>query len=230
MKTNLLLLHGALGSSRQFEKIIPHLENGFQVHRFNFEGHGGRPSESAFSMQLFVSNCLEYLEENQIESTEIFGYSMGGYVALKLALKAPDRISKITTLGTKFDWTPETAAREIKMLNPEVIEEKVPKFAEMLKRVHHPSDWKEVMHKTARMMELLGNNEALKEQEFEQIKVPVRLGLGTEDTMVSKLETTMVEDLLPNATFHQLHGVPHPLEKADSEFVGSFIKRSIPNS
>ena len=47
------------------------------------------------------------------------GHSMGGYVALKLALKRPELVDRIITLGTKFNWTPEVAAKEVKMLNPD---------------------------------------------------------------------------------------------------------------
>ena len=54
---------------------------------------------------------------------------MGGYVALQLANKHPKYVQKIITLGTKFAWDKETAAKEVKMLNPEKIEEKIPAFA-----------------------------------------------------------------------------------------------------
>jgi pimeloyl-ACP methyl ester carboxylesterase len=51
---------------------------------------------------------------------------MGGYVALKTAVLHPGRIEAIVTLGTKFHWDPENASNEVRMLNPEKIEEKVP--------------------------------------------------------------------------------------------------------
>jgi hypothetical protein len=59
---------------------------------------------------------------------------MGGYVALYLASANENLLDKIANLGTKFDWNPETALKESKMLNVEQIEIKVPKFAEVLER------------------------------------------------------------------------------------------------
>jgi pimeloyl-ACP methyl ester carboxylesterase len=89
---NLLLLHGALGASSQFAQLIPLLDDDFELHTLDFEGHGGRKfafgsSEISpmprrpFSMEGFVKNVLDYLERQSIDQTHIFGYSMGGYVA-----------------------------------------------------------------------------------------------------------------------------------------------------
>lgn len=40
---HLILLHGALGSKDQLQPLATALERHFQVHIFNFSGHGGRP-------------------------------------------------------------------------------------------------------------------------------------------------------------------------------------------
>jgi esterase/lipase len=128
----LLVLHGALGAQQQFEELKTLLESQFTVHTLNFEGHGGRTSNAPFSMDLFVENVRDYLQENNLSSCSVFGYSMGGYVALKFAAKFPGTVNEIVTLGTKFGWSPEIALKETAMLNPEKIEEKVPKFAAAL--------------------------------------------------------------------------------------------------
>ena len=76
------------------------------------------------------------MNENYIQTIDIFGYSMGGYVALWLARFYPDRVGKIFTLGTKLKWNDEEAEKEIKMLNPEKVELKVPAFAQQLAERH----------------------------------------------------------------------------------------------
>ena len=213
----LLVLHGALGAQQQFEELKTLLGNEFSVHTLNFEGHGGRPSEQAFSMDLFVQNVRDYLRENNLTSCSVFGYSMGGYVALKLAAQFPGTITEIVTLGTKFGWSPEIALKETAMLNPEKIEEKVPKFAAALAQLHEPLDWKEVMRKTAQLMTDLGNQPALTQAELESIAIPVSLLLGSEDVMVTVEETTAVQHQLPHATFEQVEGWQHPIERVNKE-------------
>src|SRR5687768_12780708 len=169
-KKPLLLLHGALGSVDQFAEIQNLLSSDFELLTLNFSGHGGNPFDQDFSINLFAKDVLNFLEEKQIEAIDVFGYSMGGYIALKLASENPGLLNKIMTLGTKFNWTKESAEKEVKMLNPEVIEEKIPKFANTLKERHHPEDWKKVMHHTASMMLDLGNGASMNKVDFEKVK------------------------------------------------------------
>ena len=227
MKPKLLLLHGALGSSRQFAKLKNLLAESFEIYELNFEGHGGRASSQDFSISLFTENVHAFLRENGIESTAIFGYSMGGYVALNLALTEPASVKEIITLGTKFDWTEESAAREVKMLNPEKIEEKVPKFAEMLKQQHAPLDWKELMRKTAQMMLGMGAGAKLHPEQLNQIQQKVTIGLGSEDKMVSREESEAASQTLPQASFHLLDCVPHPIDRVDPEVLANYIKEAM---
>lgn len=133
MKKTLLLLHGALGSKQQFAELKKQLSDEFELYDLNFDGHGGSTTDEAFSIALFTQNALAFMDAQGLEQVAIFGYSMGGYVALNMALKHPNRVRQIITLGTKFDWTIESASREVKMLNPAVIEAKVPHFAQKLK-------------------------------------------------------------------------------------------------
>ena len=119
----LLILHGALGSASQLDPVKSTFEGkGIVVHSLNFSGHGGASFQSNFGIEQFSSDTLQYLQHHQLQQVDIFGYSMGGYVALWLAKMHPDRVGRIVTLGTKFDWSEESAAKEVKKLNPEKIQ------------------------------------------------------------------------------------------------------------
>ena len=213
----LLLLHGAIGSSLQLVPLKSELEKHFtDVFLFDFPGHGGKKiQEENFSIKLFAENVLKFLDENKIQRVNIFGYSMGGYVALYLARCYPDRIGKIITLGTKLEWTEEIAAKEIKMLDPEKISQKIPAFADALQKRHSPEDWKMVLKKTAGMMMALGKNAELKKEDFLQIKNEILLTVGDRDNMVTKEETMEVYGFLSNGLFEILPGTPHPIEQVE---------------
>lgn len=211
----LLILHGALGGAAQFEGLTAQLKENFDVAVLNFEGHGGRPSEKPFSIELFAENVKEELRNRDWSETAVFGYSMGGYVALKLAALEPGRITSILTLGTKFAWSPEIAVKETAMLNPDKIEEKVPKFAQALAQLHAPLNWKEMMHKTADLMRNLGDNPELTSEDFAAITIPVTLLLGSEDTMVTPDETLAVQQQIPGARFTKIEGWQHPIERVN---------------
>lgn len=215
MRKKLLLLHGALGTSKQLQPLRNTLKDDFDVYLFDFEGHGSRTSDRPFSIDVFVENTLDFMSEHELENSSIFGYSMGGYVALKLAAENPKMVEKIFTYGTKFNWTPESAAQEVKMLQPEKILEKVPNFAKQLQELHFPNDWKVMMQKTAQMMLELGNGKHLTEKDLESIIHPVRLAIGSNDHMVSIDETETIARKLPSGQILILDNWTHPIEKLD---------------
>lgn len=221
---HLLLLHGAMGSKKQLDALAKKLENNFTVHTLNFSGHGGNNIPNIFSIELFSDDIFNYLKENNIEQINIFGYSMGGYVALYFAKKNRNRINKIFTLATKFLWTPEIASKEIKMLNPEKIEEKLPEFASTLFERHQPENWKMVLEKTKEMMIELGNNNVLKKEDYSQIENNLLIGIGDKDTMVTIEETIDVYRNLKNASFIVFPNTPHPIEKVDLNRLSNEIK------
>ncbi len=213
--TPLLLLHGALGSAAQFEPLISRLSAGRPVFAPDFPGHGGLPTGEPFSMQRFSDFVLAFLEKEHIARADIFGYSMGGYVALFLAAQHPERVRRVFTLGTKFDWSPDIAARETGMLNPEKIETKVPAFARALAARHAPADWKTVLHQTADLMRDLGDGHGLRPESFAQIVCPVTIGLGELDNMVTPEESRAAAGALPDGRFEILPGCKHPIEQVD---------------
>ncbi|WP_087523620.1 alpha/beta fold hydrolase [Gilvibacter sp. SZ-19] len=213
----LILLHGALGSTQQLQRLKTVLSEDFKTYSFNFEGHGGRPSKGNFSMDVFAANIHEFMDDQQIDSAYFFGYSMGGYAALKFAATHPQRVKKIVTYGTKFNWTPESAGREVKQLDPQKILEKVPRFANYLEQLHAPNDWKELLKRTADMMIDLGTGKAFTSAQLQAIKTPVLISIGDCDNMVSVSES---ETAVASLSFGQLKLVEqgvHPLEKNSAE-------------
>lgn len=210
---NILLLHGALGSADTLDPLKQALEGKYKVYTLDFSGHGGKaiPGEP-YSMHLFANDISALLEKEEIAQTHIFGYSMGGYAALYFALQHPERVNSIFTLATKFAWSPETAAKETKMLDPAKVEEKVPAFAQALAQRHAPQDWKTVMRKTADMMLHLGKAPGLTTDNLPMLEVPVRVSVGDRDNMVSVEETLWAYKHLPNASLMVLPATRHPLE------------------
>jgi pimeloyl-ACP methyl ester carboxylesterase len=123
-KHPLLLLHGALGAAAQFDTLQHHLAGDYEVFTLDFSGHGTDDFAGDFSMSTFVGDVLKYVDQHKLGQCDIFGYSMGGYVAVSMATRYPDKIRSIMTLGTKWSWDEVTALKETKMLDPEVILQK----------------------------------------------------------------------------------------------------------
>jgi pimeloyl-ACP methyl ester carboxylesterase len=222
---HILLLHGAIGSKDQLYQLEQKLADSFTVHRLNFSGHGGSPvADAAFSISLFASEVIAFLDKKEIDSIHIFGYSMGGYVAMYLAKHYPQKIKKIITLATKFAWDENIAGQEIKMLNAAKIEEKLPDFAAALQKRHAPCNWKTVLEKTAAMLTAMGKDNPLKTADYSEIQHPVLLMLGDRDKMVTLDETVEVYKNLPQAQLAVLPNTAHPIEMLNADRLANEIR------
>ena len=226
-KQVLVLLHGALANQKQFEAVKPMLSEHYNIYSFDFSGHTLGGVEHDFTIDLFKSDLLKFLEGHGLEQVNIFGYSMGGYVALKAALEQPKRFKKIVTLATKFDWNEESAAKEVRMLNPEKIEEKVPKYASHLKSMYGEENWKRVVLQTGQMMMTLAQGDRLTEDDLAQIKIPCTIGVGDQDAMVSLEESEWAVQQLVNSTLVVLPSIEHPLNKMASNDLVSYIRQGL---
>jgi pimeloyl-ACP methyl ester carboxylesterase len=222
---DILLLHGALGSKQQFAQLESAIADKFKVHTLNFSGHGSRQwHHHAFTIQNFAHEVLDWMNEHYIQLIDIFGYSMGGYVALWLARFYPERVGKVFTLGTKLKWNVEEAGKEIKNLDPERVKEKIPAFADAMEKTHGEHEWKSIMTRTALLMKDLAHTH-LTDQDFIKIEKPILLGRGEKDAMVTFEETDYVQHLLKNSELKTYEGIPHSIEKVPVELLKKEFER-----
>lgn len=226
MSNPILLLHGALGALQQLEPLKQLLINsGREVYSMNFSGHGGKLfSSHGFGIDEFASDVLLFLDENNLRRVDIFGYSMGGYVAICLAHRSPDRVGRITTLGTKFDWDMASAQKEVAKMNADKILEKIPAFARILETRHAPNDWKELLTKTKDMMFALGANPMITHDLAKKMDHNILVLLGDLDDMADRSFSESIADTFANGTFQLMVNTPHPIEKVNLSELLSCIK------
>jgi pimeloyl-ACP methyl ester carboxylesterase len=221
----IVLLHGALGAMQQLEPIKQMLRGaGREVYSLNFSGHGGKPfSSHGFGIDEFASDVLSFLKENKLTRVDIFGYSMGGYVAIWLAHRSPEYVDKITTLGTKFDWDMASAQKEVAKMNAEKIREKIPAFARILETRHAPNDWKELLSKTKDMMLALGANPMITPELAKKLRNRVSILLGDLDDMADRSFSQTIAADFPNGSFQLMNNTPHPIEKVNLDELAALI-------
>ncbi len=222
----LLFLHGALGAGEQMLPLAQMLSDKCEVDVLSFSGHGTRNlNGNNFSIALFVNDVLQYMLENDIEKASFCGYSMGGYIAMYIARHHPDKVDKIITLATKYEWDDGIAAREVKMLDSEKILEKLPHFAATLSQRHTGIGWKQVLTYTAAMMRAMGSDNPLKFADYAIIPHKVLVALGDRDRMVSMEETISIYKALPNAQLCIIPDTGHPIEQLDVNLAATIVNR-----
>jgi len=218
----LLFLHGALGTGRQLMQLAGALDHQPCLH-FEFPGHGqSEDHESDWSMDFFVESLVRKCDGIDQPLTAI-GYSMGGYVALAAGLRYPSIFSRIITIGTKLEWSPEIAAKECAKLDPDKILSKVPAFATMLQQLHGHEKWKKVLVKTAAFMRSLGDSPFLTVEKMRNFQNPVLYCVGDHDEMVSIDETISFFRNTPGADLLIMPDTRHAIEKVDNSLLASHI-------
>lgn len=224
MGKKLVLLHGALGAGKQLDPLEAKLRSlGFDPVIYEFSGHGKRTDfTGSFSIESLSEELLAWIRSEQLQPANIFGYSMGGYVALWLSSQHPQLVRQLVTLGTKFSWSPEESQKETRKLDPDFLLEKAPAYCDYMEALHGNA-WRQVLEKTATLMTALGKKPLLDESGLKNIHVPVHLLLGELDKMVTRQETENVQSLIKDSQYQLLNGFVHPLERIDQAELGTVL-------
>lgn len=91
----IMLLHGFLSSKESMRKIAEDLKGHRNVILVDLPGFGGTSSVAIeYSMEDITSQLIKITDELSQKKIDVFGYSMGGRVALALACSYPERIAK----------------------------------------------------------------------------------------------------------------------------------------
>ena len=93
----LLLLHGFTGDVSTWDPFLQGWA-GFRLIRADVIGHGrsdSPPDHARYSFGPAVEDLLAILDRLEVEKTALLGYSMGGRLALNLALAAPERLTAL---------------------------------------------------------------------------------------------------------------------------------------
>ncbi len=100
-----ILLHGWINSWDVWRDAMIALsgDGRYRVYALDFWGFGDSAKQTAvhaFRMDSYVAMVREFMDTLGIRQSPVFGHSMGGTVALKLALRYPERVTKVAVVGS----------------------------------------------------------------------------------------------------------------------------------
>ncbi len=228
-RPTLVFLHGFLGSHQDFISL------GTQLNQYNcllvdLPGHGkslGLP-DRAYTLQGSAEAILDMLDHSKIDRPILYGYSMGGRLALYLALRWPDRFSAAFLestspgLATAVEQSDrhqqdKRLAQSIQTDFPEFLNNwyqanlfkslKIhPSFPDLLDR-RHQND----RHELARSLLNMGTgSQPSLWSELPQAKIPLHLIVGTADSKFCAINQKM-QQLCPTAQLHAIPNIGHNL-------------------
>lgn len=107
--TPLLLIHGNGGDIKSFRKQIPYFSNKYKVIAVDSRAQGRSvdPSDS-LSYEMMADDFAELLNQLNVDSVNVIGWSDGGINGLLLAIRHPEKVKMLAITGANI--TPDTTA------------------------------------------------------------------------------------------------------------------------
>lgn len=109
----LVMLHGLGGTHQDWEYQIPVFARHFEVIAPDFRGHGGSDRSGHYGVAQFAADTWQLLDELHVQRFNLLGYSMGGAVALQMALDRPERVERLVLSNTLSSFRTDTLAKRI---------------------------------------------------------------------------------------------------------------------
>ena len=121
---DLVLLHGWAMHSGIWSSVLSQLAQYFRLHLVDLPGHGVSPTPWIHGPD-YLKNMSEMIMDSLPEYSIICGWSLGGQIAMKLALDIPERINKLILVSTTpsfiqhedWIWAMEEAALKLFIKN-----------------------------------------------------------------------------------------------------------------
>lgn len=118
---DMLLLHGLGGTRASLFQTAAALSDRYRVHVPDLPGFGSssKPAFGAYNAPWFASLMLGLLDRLEVPRAGVIGNSMGGRVALEMALTAPDRVEGLVLLCPAVAWIRRGLHAIVRLLRPE---------------------------------------------------------------------------------------------------------------
>lgn len=94
-KPPLIVLHGLLGSSRNWLGAGGELAHDWHVSALDLRNHGRSPHEDTMAYDDLVADVLAWMNARGLEKVDLMGHSMGGKVGMVLACRFPHRVNRL---------------------------------------------------------------------------------------------------------------------------------------
>lgn len=214
----LILVHGVGGDHTQLDSETDRLSQRYKTIGIDCRGHGESEKPSNYTLQDHINDVLGLMDYYNIETTFLYGVSMGSYICQGVAVAAPDRINKLILTVPKSNGLTSSVQRllnehaaELKGLNQHEV------FLALLKYMtFNPEISKkhiDVFETKLSPEEFSCANKALTGFDFRddlpKIKAKTLVISGKYDGLNPPSEGKICASLIPNATFVEMQYSGH---------------------
>jgi esterase len=112
-KPPLVILHGMLGSSRNWQTAGTDLAVHYHVFALDLRNHGRSPHADEMTYEALMTDVMGWLDGQNLESVTLLGHSMGGKTAMLLACRQPQRVAQLIVVDIapkRYFWVGHRAS------------------------------------------------------------------------------------------------------------------------
>ncbi len=202
----IIFVHEFGSDSRQWEAQVRYLSRGYRCITYNARGYppSDVPEDAAlYGWEFSVDDIVAVMQDRSIERAHVIGSSMGGYAALQLGLRYPEKVNAIVAASVgsgSLPWQRDAWQKETSVLSRIFIEHGMGAIAERMARggariqlkYKDPKAWQEFVehlrkHSPRGMSNTMTHCQARRPPLFDlrdqlsKMAIPVLLAVGDED-------------------------------------------------
>jgi pimeloyl-ACP methyl ester carboxylesterase len=153
-----ILLHGGFGNTELFMPARAELSKNFKVIAVDMQGHGRTADiDRPIVADSMANDIAALIRQLNIGKVNIVGYSLGGAVALRLAIQHPELLQKAVIVSFPFKrkgWFPDLLAQQAQM-GPSTAEQlkQTPLYQSYAKQAPKPADWPGLVSKMSKAIQ-----------------------------------------------------------------------------
>jgi pimeloyl-ACP methyl ester carboxylesterase len=216
-----VILHGGLSATANWENYILQALAGREVFGYDRTGHGRTADQKgSFYFDFQVQEAIAYLEDVVNKPAHLVGYSDGGIIALLVALKRPDLVETIVTIGANFDPSGVIFPPEARMITQEERD---------FYALTSPDPAHTLDEKKAKMEKIWQTEPNISLHALGTINTPVLVMAGDDDS-IKLHHTVALFEALPQARLAIIPGASHSVMKDQTEIAASIIRKFLANS
>ena len=182
--TPIILLHGNGEDHKIFDKAVRILKNHYTVYAIDSRDHGKSGKVNELHYEDMADDVYDFITFLNLEKPIVYGFSDGGIIALILAVKNQNNLSKIIISGVN------AVPNGLKAIH--ILTYKISYF----------------FHKNSKVKMML-TEPNITDNMLKSIKIPAVITAGSND-MIKQSHMKHIADCIPNSTFtvfkNELHG------------------------
>lgn len=192
-KEPFILLHGNGENGSYFENQIDYFSDRYRMIALDTRGHGKSPrGTEPFTIEQFSCDLYEFMVSLEISNAVILGFSDGANIAMKFAIKYPNKVKALILNGGN--------------LNPKGVKRTTQIPIEIGYKIANLFASKSTgAKKNAEMLGLMVNEPNIEPNELSKITAPTLVICGSND-MIKESHTKEIAENIPNARLSIIKG------------------------